>query len=381
MKKVIFTILFTKLCILTLVICSFFLLPFSKSSYTNNFHYLSKKEITLQTAFSTWDAQYYLYLAKNGYGSNIQANIYFPLLPLFINFFAPFIGYIISGLFVSNLASFFGYIYFYLFVKNFTKNQKIAFSSLLAFLAFPTSFFFSLIYSESIFFLLIMASFYYLYTNRVALAGFISFFLPFSRPTGVFVTVPLFLYVFYDYFNEITEMPFSWIKSKFSYKTSLLLPIIPVIGFISYLIFMQATTGNLFSGLEYDFAKYFFDSNASIHWNFFQNISINNLSLHNPNTSLIDRLFFIFFLFMLPLIWKKTDKTLFSYSFVFGMVPLLGSFMSYTRYLLIVFPLFIVLGIYFVKKKNKELFFSYLYLSLLLQSLFLIMHVLNYWVA
>jgi hypothetical protein len=82
---------------------------------------------------------------------------------------------------------------------------------------------------------------------------------------------------------------------------------------------------------------------------------------------------------MAPLVYKKTNKVFFFYYLALGSVPILGSFMGYMRYLLPAFPLFIALGRVFEKK--KMLFYSYLYISLFLQVLFVVMSALSYWVA
>jgi len=101
------------------------------------------------------------------------------------------------------------------------------------------------------------------------------------------------------------------------------------------------------------------------------------LTLHNYTTSIIDRLFFAGFLASLFGIYKNADKIFFYYALVMGLVPaLLGNFMAYTRYLVVVFPIFIILALIF---KNKS---PYVIIPLfMMQIFFLVIHSLNYWVG
>jgi hypothetical protein len=95
----------------------------------------------------------------------------------------------------------------------------------------------------------------------------------------------------------------------------------------------------------------------------------------------IDRGFFIFYLISLYFIYKKLDKTLFLYALAFGTLPLFGSFMSYARYVLLVFPIFMVSAVMLQPKKYRNYLYGILVLSILAQTIFLFMHALNYWVS
>lgn len=381
MKKVIFTILVAKICIFLLIIFSYFLLPFSRSSYLSNFHL--GNTINLSTAFSTWDAQHYLSLAQSGYKSNSQSDRFFPVFPFTIHLLSPILGLVGSGLFIANLASFVGFIYFYLFAKEFLKSQEKAYVSLVTFLIFPTSFFFSIIYSESVFLCFMMIAFYYLYKRKIYITALTSIFLPLIRPTGIFVIVPFILYIIFDYKNEIFAFSKVHIlQTHIPFRRSLLIFFSTILGFIFYMLIMGKMIGNPFAGFAFqnDIAGHL-SSISIFNWNFIKDIIPQHLVLHDPNNSLIDRLFFIIFLLSLPVIWRKTDRILFALSLVMGLVPLLGSFMSYTRYVLMIFPFFIALGSLFGEKENKEFNFFYTYSALLLQGLFIILQSLNYWVA
>ncbi len=371
-KKVVLTAIFIKLVIFILIVIAFNLLPFSVNTYYANFHYPFNSRITLQTAFSTWDAQHYLFLGRYGYHPGLESDRFYPLLPGLIGILTPIFGAFFSGMLFANVISIIGFVYFYLFVKELTKNEKTAYLSFLLLISFPTAFYFSLIYSEAIFLGIIMPLFYYLYKRRFLLVFVLSVLLPLLRPTGIFILFPLFVFIVYDYLKD----------KKFSFKPSTLLLLAPFIGFGLDLIVIYHSTGNFFT-------QFIGDASVVGGWSvgaiFHPNIFIQSLipahpAIHGFTNSIIDRLFFVLFLVLLPLVFKKTDKVLFIYTLAMGIVPVFGSFMSYTRYLLLAFPIFIAMAVFFSAKKEKYVF-PYFYISLLFQALFIILHSLNYWVS
>lgn len=374
----------SKLAILLVIFLAFHLLPFDTQAYSVNFHYPQNEKISLASAYKTWDAQHYLFLSHKGYQINSQSDRFFPVLPMSISAVnALFRNSLTSGLVTANIFSFLGIVYFFLFCRLFLKNEDKAFNTVLLLLAFPTAFFFSLIYSEAVLLFLTGAFFYYLYSRKYFLAAVFALFIPLSRPVGILITVP-YLVFWLDYKYKLFGKDYLKLiqNTVFDKRTYYLLS--PVLGMLIYFLIMQLTTGNYWNGLA-------FQSNVVGGWKlsnaldpiyFLVNLfSPGNLAIHGFTNSLIDRTFFILYCLSLIVIYKKLDKTLFFYALMFGMVPVFGSFMSYTRYALMVLPIFVMLGKVFAEKKYAWAFYPVLFLFLMLQTLFLIMHALNYWVA
>ncbi|HEY1663131.1 MAG TPA: hypothetical protein VGI03_11990 [Verrucomicrobiae bacterium] len=383
MKKVIFTVLAAKASIFLLIYLAAHFLPFSKATYLEDFHYPADAPLSIQTAYCTWDAQHYLFLAQNGYHAGQESNRFFPLLPALIRLFAPLFGYLVSGLVVANIFSMMGLIYLYYYVKEFTKSEEAAGTTLLVALAFPTSFFFSLIYSEGLFLGLVAPLFYFLFKRRFLAASIFAFFLPLTRPTGLLIGIPLAVGIAGDYWEAFKGPSKGLPQKRRVFRPSLLPLFAAILGAGLYFLIMFHTTGNCMTGLSSQ-------NNTIGHWqistlihpqSIFGNFFPATYTLHGFTNSVIDRLFFLFFVLLLPRIWLKTTPVLFSYALAMGMVPVFGSFASYPRYLLLVLPLFIALGISFSQEKRKPFLFPFLYACLLLQSLFLIMHALNHWAA
>ncbi len=98
-------------------------------------------------------------------------------------------------------------------------------------------------------------------------------------------------------------------------------------------------------------------------------------------SSIVDRGFFLFFLALCPLVYRVSGAGLLAYTIVLGCTPLLGNFMSYKRYVLPIFPLFIALAHATESGRLAPLRMPLLILFAALQILFLALHALNYWVA
>lgn len=373
LKKVILLTISVKIFTFLLIIIGFYTLPFNTAGYLVNFRYPEKNQITLQDTFKTWDAQHYLYLSEQGYKPNNDSNAFYPLFPFLIHLLSPlFYNSLYAGLFLSNLLSIIGIIYFYLFVKDYFKKSKTAFSGIILLLIFPTSFYLSLAYSESLCFFLTILFFYFLYRNQFLYAGIFALLLPLSRPTGIFIIFP---YVFY------TLRYLYLLSPKLSWRFFLSLS--PLLGLLVYFSIIYFSTSSIASGV---IAASHFASGWKITNIFHPAIFLKNLfsplpAQHVFINSGVDRGFFILFAISLYFIYKKLDKTLFIYALTVGSVPLFGSFMSYSRYLLLVFPLFMVLSPLLESKSHR--FYKFLILSLigLLQILFILAHSLNYWIS
>lgn len=372
-KKLLFLTLITKLLTICLVIIGFYLLSFNKTNYHINFHYPPHSPITLASAFSTWDAQHYLYLSQHGYKPNQVSNWFFPLYPTLIHISTYLISNnLLAGITISNLFFSIGIIYLCFFLKNFLKNPNQISTIIFLYLAFPTSFYFTLPYSESLCFFLTTAFFYHLYKNHFPLVFVLGFLLPLSRPVGFFIIIPLATYLLISY----KKYP----KHKLSLKSLALIG--PILGLFLYLTIMNALTGSALSG--YSTAL---DNRAG--WNplsplipqkFLSNLFSPIHPYHTYLNSPIDRFFFLYSATSLFFIYRKLDKTLFAYSLSLVIIPIFGSFTSFSRYLLLIFPIFMITANFLktLPTVTKILIFIFL---IILQITLLLNHITNNWIA
>lgn len=372
LKNILIIAILVKLTIILVMILAYFFLPFNAGKYAANFVYPPHEGVSIFSIFKTWDGHHYLFLAENGYPREVvQSTAFYPLYPLVIRvvgfFFAG--NTLAAGLLVSNLASILAIAYFYLLVKK-LYNATIAFTASLFMMSFMTFFFTSLVYSEGLFLLLVIAFFYYFYERKISACFLLSILIPLARPTGILVMVPLIACLVSDTLNG----------KKMNDTKKYLLPLGFITGFSLYLGIMFYCTGSIFSGFA---AQNLFISHNSlgnlfhpVSW-FQKNFVTVHYTVNGATTSILNRLLFGFYLVLLYFIHKYLDTTLFVYSLALGLFPALtGVFMSYSRFILVVFPIFIVLALRF--QKNPCLI---LIPSAVLQILFLVGHTLNYWVA
>ena len=381
--KIISLILSWKFCVIALTLFASSILPFNSAVFKGNFSYPKDQKITISTSLKTWDAQHYLYLADAGYKPDQASNWFYPLYPLTIKIMN-FITHksFISALLISNVFSFFGLLFFYFFVRS-KFNENIAYYSLILFIAFPTAFYLNLIYSEGLFFFLLAGFFLSLFKKKYLLVALFSCLLPFTRSVGIFIIIPLLISLIVNKGKGIQiRIPTFNVPIRFKFYPVYILLLFPFFGFAINLIYIYFGTGNAFS--EFTAQKYFiggyFVSNLFSPNVFFSNLFTTKFSLHGLTNSILDRTFFVLFLSLLPLIYRKFGKPMFYFYLAIILVPLLGSFMGYMRYLIPAFiPLSIALALLF--DRRKYLFFPILLILLMLQSFFIILQALNYWVS
>jgi hypothetical protein len=148
----------------------------------------------LLAVWARWDAVHYLDIARRGYIGTDMA--FFPLYPVLIAFVGHFIGNdLIAALIISNAAFFFGLLFFYKLVEH-EFTRAVAHRAIFYVSIFPTAVFFSAAYTESLFFALTVASFYYIREHRWLTAGAIGALAALTRVEGVLLAIPYAIEVF-----------------------------------------------------------------------------------------------------------------------------------------------------------------------------------------
>lgn len=361
-----------KLAFFLLVYLSFHLLPFSDGSLRANLNYPENAPITFLTSLKTWDGQHYHYLAENGYKADNMSNAFYPLYPLLIAATAKLMGIsaILAGVLLSNVLSVGAAVFLYLLARVYMDEKK-AIAALLLFLSYPVAFYTNILYSESLFLFLVLGLFYGLYREKFWLAIVFALLLPLSRPQGMLIGLVILVFYVCKYRKQsfkVFENKEAWIIFVFPY------------GVAAYFLCMYVSAGSLSAGFEAQ--KHFISGNSilnmfNLHDWFLRNFVNIELQFHGFTDSIIDRVFFGFYLVMLYFIYRKTDLTLTCYSLVIGMIPALsGSFMSYSRYTLIVFPIFIALAL--ISGRHYR---TIAVLFAAAQSVFAIRHTLNHWMG
>ena len=146
-------------------------------------------------AIVRWDSLHYLSIAQHGYsvGENQwDTNTpFFPLYPWLMRLLGGWTGeqgLILAGLLLSNLAFFAAMVLLYKLVAEITE-PIIAQRSILYLALFPTSFFFSSLYAESLFLFVVVAFFYMLRCKNWWVAGLFGGLATLTRGPGVLLAL------------------------------------------------------------------------------------------------------------------------------------------------------------------------------------------------
>ena len=196
-----------------------------------------------------WDTQWYTDIARRGYdwkksvGTSPAA--FFPLYPLLIR-----VGVVLThrsylgvALALSNLC-FLGALGYLWRLARWEFDAEVAGRTVLYIAVFPTALFFFAGYTESLFLLLTVASFYHLRRGDWLLAGSFGALASATRVTGILLALP-FAYEYARYSN------FSWRKVDARGIVGLLL--IPA-GLLAFMLSLRSTVGDAFAFGHYQAA-------------------------------------------------------------------------------------------------------------------------------
>jgi hypothetical protein len=192
--------------------------------------------------------------------------------------------------------------------------------------------------------------------------------IPLTRPLGAFIVVPLLVHL---------------VSSRERRSLRDAAPTAAACGGIAlYFLFMAITTGDAFAAFG---AQTWFASHGSLGRLLdpaaFFRVLFGPGTLRAFTGSIFDRVFFAFYLAMLLPIWRL-NRTYFAYVVALGMIPAVTLyFASFSRYTLVLFPIFIALGRVFSQEHAKVWLPVALAISLAVQTLLYILHCNSHWVA
>ena len=303
---------------------------------------------SVSNIFSIWanfDGQRYLELAQNGYGferKNISNYAYFPIYPWAIKTFNILGSYLASGLLLSHLFLILA-IYFLYKLINLDHKSKIAKSAVMLLLVFPVSFFFGSVYTESLFLLLAVLSFFFARKNNFFLAGIFAALASATRITGIFLW-PALVYEFWLFHGR---------DIKKSLNPGALWLILPPLGLLSFIRFQASQTGDAFTfiRLQSDFVGGGGDKLVLIYQVFFRYAKMVLFINHTDPlffTVLLELLSAILILLVLVFSLKKIRFSYWIFTLFSYLLPTFtGTFVSMPRFTIVLFPIFIYLALWF----------------------------------
>jgi hypothetical protein len=349
--------------------CDFYVEQF-RSAYA---HWPETVTPTLGSRFSTWDCAHYLRLSQGGYEAGSSSCAFYPLWPALIRQTGLLAGGqpLLASLLVANGLSVLAFWLFYGLVKRHW-GEAIGRDALILLLVFPGALFFSFPYTESPYAVLVLLCLWGLDLKQYRWSAVTSFLLPLARPVGLFIALPLAWHL-YEQRRAVAEDPHAVSEGSLSANSRLsnwhwFLLLCPLLGYAAYFGIMYLWTGNAVEGFV---AQKAYPNSPSIKNMFnlggFFHALTNVQTLDGMMDSALDRAFFLLFLLLLPLLYRL-DKTWFWYALPAGLVPAMTSwFVSYRRYTIVLFPVFIVLAQLLAKSKSRWVFWYYVILMAGLQ--------------
>ena len=315
------------------------------------------------TSLANFDGEHYLLIANSGYNQYEQA--FFPLYPLLIHFVGALFGknYLFSAILISSVSFFIGLFFFKNYLQEIVTDRKdhlpvLRWSQLLL-LCFPTAFFFTTVYTEGLFFFLIMASLYSMKKKLYFIAALLAFLSALTRLVGVFIFIPILFSLVQEYWMNKKKYG-SILKFMQAQLRPLLVLVAPFLGLITYCFYLWKTTGDPLFFLH---AQSAFGANRSSNLILFPQVIYRYFKIflnsqHNFQyfVSVVELSFFLFVLIVLcleliQLIQQKKSAhfldrlSLNIFSFINLLLPTFtGTFSSIPRYVLMSFSVFIFLG-------------------------------------
>lgn len=359
-------------------------------AYTPSFPYASElSTYGLPHWLSAWagfDGIHYLTIINKGYFGTGLIQAFFPLFPLFVKYVNVINNPLVTGLIVSNVLAFVSLVSFYQIAKIF--NPKKIWLSLIIFLVFPTSFFLGTLYTESLFLILVLQTFLATHYKRWWLAALLAGLASATKVVGIFAIMAVVTEFLFEK-NTIWQLNKQKIFSAFqkittNWKSLSAILLIGSLGLLSYMTYLQ---------LRYHDALYFLHVQSEfgggrqeslvtypqVLWRY-----IKILLTARP----FDLKYFSYVqeavagtlsLIFIILASKKVSLGWLIFCLGAFFVPTLtGTFSSLPRYILIIWPIYLVLA-NLISQKNWQILYLTISIGLLILNTMLFIQ--GYWVA
>jgi len=291
--------------------------------------------------WANFDGEHYLSIAIYGYKDLQQA--FFPAYPFLMNIFSNFFGsglesYLWSGAVLSNVLLLGSLILLWKTV-TLDYSTKIAKLAIISLLVFPTSFYFGAVYTESLFLFSSLLTYYLYRKNKYLFSGLVGILMTLTRVYGIFVFFVILIDVLKNKSSiiEIVKQKIYWVG-------------LSVLGLLTYMWFcwknyndpfafynLQTLVGEQRSDylifLPQVFYRYIAKIIPNIDWSNFPIVFTTILELSTA----------ILLLIIIILSFRKIRWDYWIYIVLGYILPsLTGSFSSLPRYVIVLFPVFIV---------------------------------------
>jgi hypothetical protein len=245
-------------------------------------------------------------------------------------------------------------------------------------LVFPTSFYYGAVYTDALYLLLSLLSFYFARKSRWVLAGIAGYFAGLARLIGI-VLLPVLLLEWYLQYKKGKVDIKMLVKTFFKHKAFTLF-LIPL-GIITYGSYLYITNGDFFlfqkAMAQWNQEKFVFPPQV-----FYRYIKIFLFAPQNYVyfVAVVEFVAAIFYFLLSVYVTKKVRVSYGVLMFLTLLVPVFtGTLQSMPRYILHLFPAFIALSL--LTTHSKKLFWATIVIFLALQCVFVAFFSRGYFVA
>lgn len=327
-----------------------------KTGREQEFYHLAPDNLFIDV-MARWDSGFYINIVEEGYMlviGRISNVAFFPLYPLLTSILDQILNNtLLSGIIISHISFLVALIYLYRLTLHISENEETAKRTIIYLSIFPTSFYFSAVYTESLYLCVSVAAVYYARMKNWEIATLFTLLAGVTRITGVLVWGVVGL----EWMNSHGWTLLTCYKASawqnlwrgfksdwFSFFFLLLAPL----GFLSHMLFLdlQFQDPIAFWSVQTAFnrtnagpiAIFIRDFGPILNQNFWAGAIWWNV--------LIDSMAVIFALSTVPFVYKRFGEGFSIYILLSILVPLASGTGSMTRYILVLFPIFMLLGIW-----------------------------------
>lgn len=365
---------------LVLIIILLFAINFVPLGYKDRFLGGGPVNYQLSPQLFSWanfDGEHYLSISIFGYKFLEQA--FFPVYPMLISFFSrpnpqdllmSLVNSTLTGLIISNVSLLLSLIFLWQLIKiDFSK--KIAYLTVILIVVFPTSFYFGAVYNESLFLLLSVLSFYSARKGNFFLAGVFGAISSATRIFGILILPALLIEAFYQ---KVSIYKFFWIF------------LIPS-GLGIYMFYQFIIVGDPLA--FYHLQKLVGEQHQSgltllpqVYYRYIKMLL--TVDIQNPIFQTVVLEFAVgavFFLLPIYGYFKKIRLSYLVYAMLGFLAPTIqGSFSSVPRYIIVFFPSFLAVALWFsqLPKSVKILLITSSLIALVIEATLFLR---GYWIA
>lgn len=191
---------------------------------------------------TNFDGIFFIRIAEHGYSYTEQA--YFPMYPLMIRLVG--VGLhrpIISGLVINFTALVIGLFLLYKLLPRLTARANYLWVFVFLF-AYPTSYYFGVMYTESLFFLFLVSTLYFVVQKKFIFAFSAAYAASLTRVPGVFISLPVLALLISRegrLFPQSLHELFGLLKSGWR---TLCVALAPFLGLATYSLYLWRTVGD-----------------------------------------------------------------------------------------------------------------------------------------